>query len=307
MLVALVYDHAAVRTSSPSEDLRATIADIRRSLRHDVLDIPVRRPLLDFIRRLERAKPDLVFNLCEGIDGDSSGEAVVAEVFELLGIPFTGNPSRALRTALDKVRTKELLRDKGIPTPRWVLAEGPTTPALRHVRLPAIVKPRHEDASIGIDRRSVVRNRRDLAERVKHVISRWRQGALVEEYVDGRETNVALLGGRVFAASEIRFSIEPRIVTYAAKWRPGSAEDRGTSPVPVTPSKRIAAIATAAAAALGCTGPVRVDLRDHAVIDVNPNPDLARDAGFARSARASGIDYEPLLERIIDARTPAHR
>jgi D-alanine-D-alanine ligase len=303
--IALIYDRAATRTSSPSEDLRATIRDIRRCL--GAIEIPVSRPLLDFVRRLERAKPDLVFNLCEGIDGDSSGEATVAGVLELVGIPFTGNPSRALRTALDKARTKELLRAKGIPTPRWAVADATGFHGPDPVRFPAIVKPRHEDASMGIDRRSVVRNRRELAERVEHVISRWRQEALVEEYVDGRETNVALLGGRVLAASEIRFSIEPRIVTYDAKWKPGSPEDLGTTPVPATPPKRIAAIATAAAAALGCTGPVRVDLRDDFVIDVNPNPDLARDAGFARSARASGISYEDLLERILDAHTPAHR
>ena len=305
--VALIHDRASLTASSPSENLAETIADIRRVL-HAVA-IPVSRPLDRFGRRLLKARPDVVFNLCESVDGDPAGEPLVAAWLELLGIPFTGNPSRALKTALDKHLAKLTLRDQGIPTPRWVLADGPSFRGLRQVRFPAIVKPRHEDASVGIDRRSVVRSPRALAERVRYVTARWRQEALVEEYVDGREFNVALLGGRVLAISEIKFSISPRIVTYDAKWKPGSREDRGTTPVcPSSAPKRVRGIAVNAAAALGCTGPVRVDLRDHHVIDINPNPDLSRGAGFARCARAAGMDYESLLEELIrEAHSPARR
>jgi D-alanine-D-alanine ligase len=148
------------------------------------------------------------------------------------------------------------------------------------------------------------------------VNTRWRQAALVEKYIDGREYSVALLGGRVLAVSEIRFSLppgHPRIVTYGAKWRPGSAEDRGTTPVcpaPLDPGerRRIESTARRAYAAIGCTAHARVDLRDCLVLEVNPNPDLSPDAGFARAARAAGMSYERVLEELIDgAHPPAGR
>jgi len=309
--VALIFDRAALTTSSPSENLRKTIADITRSL--VALPIPVSRPLERWSKRLLQTRPDVVFNLCESIHGDPAGEPLVAAWLELLQIPFTGNPARALKTARDKGLAREALRAAGVPIPRGSILDGTGFREIEKVRFPAIVKPCHEDASIGIDRRSVVRSARALAERVRYVNQRWRQEALVEEYVDGREYNVALMNGRLLAISEIQFSIEPRIVTYDAKWKPGSAEDRGTTPVCPAPlsardGRRISAIAARAAAAIGCTGPVRVDLRNDKVIDVNPNPDLSRHAGFARCANAAGMDYETLLKELIrGAHTPARR
>lgn len=266
----------------PSEDNTGAARDVARALRrlgHVASVVPMRRPP-------PRIRGDAVFNLCEGVDGDPRREPLVAAWLELLGIPYTGSGPDTLWRALDKAQVPG-------PTPR----RNPGT-------FPAIVKPRFADASLGIDGGSVVHTAAELRKRVAKVRREFGD-AIVEEFIDGREFNVAILDDSVLAASEIEFRISPRIVTYAAKWDEASPEYHGTIPRPGPATREIAGVALAAAQSLGCRSYSRVDLRVDGrgrvyVLEVNPNPDLSRGAGMARCAESAGLAYEDLIGRILD-------
>ncbi len=299
MRVAILVDPVSLRSRSPSENLGRTVQAVDRCLRKQG-----HTTCIATVARLKQFRPDLVFNLCESINGDPRREWQAAAQAERMGLPITGSPSAALRVALDKTLAKKTLRKSHLRVPRAC------APKSSRIRFPLIVKPRREDASIGIDRGSVVRSRAELEKRLQRLDGE----AVVEEYIEGREFTVAILGGKVVAVAEIDFARlpadRPRIVTYDGKWRPRSAEYRGT--VPVCPAqvarelgKRLSMSALRAYRALGCRGPARVDMRidDRErvfVLEVNPNPDLAPDAGFARAARARGWSYDEMIRRVLN-------
>jgi D-alanine-D-alanine ligase len=186
------------------------------------------------------------------------------------------------------------------------------------LRPPWIVKPVREDASHGIDARSVVHGEAALRSRAGRVIARYGQPALVEEFVDGREFNVGVLGEgdeiETLPLSEIDFSEfpagKPRIITFRAKWVEESAEWAGARVVPATDlpaelASQLADTAVAAYRALGLRDYGRVDLRwserhGPIVVDVNPNPDLAQECGLARAAARKGMSYVDLIGRILE-------
>ncbi len=180
-----------------------------------------------------------------------------------------------------------------------------------------IVKPSREDAGIGIETASVVSTIAELRKRVRHVIEQHDQPALVEEYIDGRELNVGILGNRkpvVFPISEIDMSTLPkqyhRIITYNAKWMKGTDEyehTKGICPAPLPPALEatIKEMALKAYQVLGGRDYARVDFRlskenKPYILEVNPNPDISDDAGFARSARAYGYDFDELAGKIVE-------
>jgi D-alanine-D-alanine ligase len=215
-----------------------------------------------------------------------------------------------------------LLSAAGLPVPVFVLAQANKIPA--DFPLPAIVKPAAEDASVGIDNGAVCTSKRALKKRVAHLLGQFEE-VLVQEYVAGREFNVGFIGKRMLPVAEIRFDSLPDgtwpIVSYAAKWIPGSPEDKGT--VPVCPaemdaelSQRIAHVARSAWEHLSeGAGYGRVDLRlgddgQAYVLEVNPSPDLSSNAGLARMGRAFGWTYDDLVMQIVDEalmRSQSHR
>lgn len=258
-----------------------------------------------------------VFNLCEGLDGRSEHEPLVAELLELCGLKFTGNGPRTLAWAVDKGVAKARLRLFGIPTPPGaVFTHVPEVRTLREVRYPCIVKPVREDGSVGIDGGAVVWSAEDAQARIGEVLQRFSQPALVERYLPGREFKICLLppGPRVLPVEEIEFvgyqSSEPRLVSYDAKWRPGSRDDLGT--VPVCPARiphqlhrALEDLALRTYEAFECRGYTAVDVRlDEAgmphVLDVNPNPDLSRTAGFALCAQTGGFSYPDMIRTIAE-------
>jgi D-alanine-D-alanine ligase len=264
--------------------------------------------------RLLELEPDCAFNLCESVAGDARLESSIPLVLELLGIPFTGSPPEVLSLALRKDRVKQRLEAAGISTPGARVMTSPSDPC--DLAFPLIVKPVREDGSVGITHDSVVRTPEELARVVESVGQRFRQPCLVEEYVDGREFNVAMLGHptpRVLPLSEIDFSGmpegAPRIVSYDAKWSTGSADDLGTVPVlhPQLPNAlgaRVRRVAAEAFRAVGVRDYGRVDVRLSAagvpyVVDVNPNCDLSPHAGMARAAAGVGIDYPALCGLLV--------
>lgn len=280
------------------------------------------------LEALLATEPDVVFHLVESIDGDARAEARVAALLEWADLPYTGPGPTTLAIALDKPLTRSVLRAKGVPIPRgFVMRDANDAVPPLGVGKRWIVKPAHEDASHGIDVGSVVADEPALRERVAWLVATYAQPALVEEFVDGREFNVGLLGSgasaRVLPLAEIDYSGfpkgRPRLITYAAKWVEDSDEYQGSMPVPVKDlhpalEKALCETALAAYAELGLAGYGRVDLRvcherGPLVLDVNPNPDLSPGAGFAKAAARAEIPYEELVERIVrdavDRRRPA--
>jgi D-alanine-D-alanine ligase len=209
--------------------------------------------------------------------------------------------------------TKMLLNQAHLPVPRGMMCSE--VPGRCRLRYPLIVKPAHEDASLGIDADSVVHNLDDLRRRVAWVIQNYHQPAIVEEYIDGRELNVAVIGDQipqVLPISEITFAGvpegQPRICSYNVKWMEDSPEFHWVGAecpalLDEQTTLRIHKTALAAFRLLGCRDYARVDMRlardnQPYIVEVNANPDLSPDAGLTRSALASGRSYTQLVGEI---------
>jgi D-alanine-D-alanine ligase len=304
--VGVIEARENVEHALRAEGYRTTLLNINGDLHR----------LIDFVKE---TKPDLIFNLCEGVRNLAIHEMHVAGIFELLGVPYTGAGAFALGTAMNKVRAKEILSYHGIPTARFsvyrTLAEFDAERV--PLRFPVIVKPSREDASIGIENSSVVRDAESLRTRIKYVLDNHFQPALAEEYIEGRELNVAVMGSEaplVLPISEIDFSglpdDYPKIVTYNAKWVEGTKEfvgTVGTCPAKLEPSveQRVRDVALRSYQLMEIRDYGRVDIRLHQdgtpyVLEVNPNPDLSEDAGFARSAKTHGWTYARMVGAIVD-------
>ncbi len=265
----------------------------------------------DLLNRWEGSeRPDLVFNLVEGYRGDAHKEMNVAALYELAGIPYTGNPARTLALAQDKALAKRLFAAEGIPTPAWAVSESGEVPDLSGLRFPLIAKPSRQDASLGIGADGVFRDRRALEAGIQRLHDKYREPILIEDYIEGREFNSAILetGGRAEALplSEIRFDgVEPgmpRITSYEAKWLVDHPLYRGTpavcpADVEAGLEARMKDLAIRTFRLLGGKDYGRVDFRlDEAgtpyVLEYNPNPDISLEGGFVRALKASGRTYE---------------
>ena len=311
MRIVVLYDPGA-EDWAPAE-IRSVlnavdeIGGVFAGMGHDIRKVPVRHDMRWFpVAR----RADLVFNLCEGVHGRSEWEEHVVAVLEFSGVPVTGCGVWTLAACRRKAVANALLAHAGLPIPRWTLAQGKIDESFP---LPAIVKPAAEDASAGLDRGSIVTDRRALRTRVAAMTEQFDE-VLVQEYVAGREFAVGLVGNRVLPISEIDFSRMPEgawpILTYAGKWEPGSPDDLGSAPVcpaniPQKVADKLAKLTEAAWRVMQGTGYGRVDLRlDEQgrawILDVNPNPDLNDDAGLSRMARAAGWDYAELVRRIAE-------
>jgi D-alanine-D-alanine ligase len=281
---------------------------------YEVFIAPVQKSVPAFIDRVMRYRPHVIFNLVEGWQGESQYEMHFPSVYELLGIPYTGAPPWTLATAQNKWHTKCLLRQARLPVPAGMLCTE--VPARCPLRYPVIVKPLHEDASLGVDFDAVVYNLAELRRRVAWVLQTYHQPALAEEYIDGRELNVAVLGDQFPVAlpiSEISFAYIsdelPKICTYDAKWIRDSqdyvlSEAQCPALLDEETTRHIQNLATTAFRLLGCRDYSRVDFRlskeNHPyILEINPNPDISPDAGLARAVRASGRSYTQFIGEVI--------
>jgi D-alanine-D-alanine ligase len=294
-----------------------TAAEVAGVLGGDL--VPVGDDIPAALRRL--ATYDVVFNLCEGVLGHPRFEMNFALALEMLGVPFTGCDPLAVALCIDKALVKRLLVARGIPTPGGMAVTHAGDVhhipmfALRQESRSWIVKPSREDAGIGIDSGSIVSSLEDLEARVRHVVEQYRQPALVEEFIDGRELNQAVYCGISLPPGEVVFSehLAPaeRIVGWKAKWASGSREDLGTvnrTPAEIDDStrERITSICSDVVTTLGIEGYCRFDLRQAQtgelfVVDVNPNPDIGRGTGFRRALDAAGISFSEFLGTLIMA------
>lgn len=304
-----------IENKTPMEEFEQLAEDVR-SLGYEVLCININDNFTYFIEILQKEKFDVVFNFIEIFNGKSTLEMAIAGVYELMGIAYTGAGPLALANCQNKVLTKRLLSANGINTaPYTILSSEEETEG--HLRFPLIVKPQFQDASVGIENNSVVRSREELQARVRYVRNEFKEPALVEEYIDGRELNVAVLGDKklqVLPISEIDFSTMPphleKIVSYQAKWDPFHESYHKTIPVcpaqlPEKVKLHVEAIAKKVFRLMDLRDYARVDLRlakgnKLYVLEVNPNPDLSEGAGFMRSAEAAGYTYRTALGKIIE-------
>ncbi len=273
----------------------------------------------DIYRLLELVKtdrPDVIFNFVEIYKERPRLEMNMVGLYELLGIPYTGAPALTLANCQNKFLTKKLLNYHGLSTAHFQIFRELNENVKIDLQFPLIVKPAFEDASVGIENDSIVNDLKSLKKRIDYVFNYFAQPALVEEFIEGREFNVSVMGDlrpRVLPISEIDFSRMPdhlhNIVSYQAKWDPNHESYHKTIPIcPAKISKSLEAklkhTAINAFKIMGTRDYARVDIRvtkDEKVyvLEVNPNPDLTEGAGFMRSAHAAGMSYAQALKKIV--------
>jgi D-alanine-D-alanine ligase len=283
----------------------------------DVTRLGVSRDPSALLSGLRRAKPDVVFNLFEGLADHYGTEAYAAGLLEWLGLPYTGCPYQTLCVARDKAWTKRLLRGAGLPTADFfVVEEGPVEEC--PLDWPVIVKPGMQDASVGLDQNSVVTDLDRLNERVAYLLETYGPPVLIEEFIRGREFNLGLIEStdlRALPVSEIEFIDHTPgywpIVTYDAKWKPGSRDYEATPakyPAVVSPrlATRLQGLAKQAFRLLGCRDYARVDFRVRPngkayILEVNPNPDFSPTAGLAGGLESAGLTHAQFTVELVHA------
>jgi D-alanine-D-alanine ligase len=323
--VAVLYTSVFEALKDVKEEIREdmdlalnakSVEEALRSGGHDAWTLPFGTDPGELISGLRSSGAEAVFNLSECPDLSPEKELHACALLELLRLPYTGNGPLTVGICNSKALTKQLMIANGIPTPRFRLYTGEPAgdPGLSY---PLVVKPANEDGSAGITEDSLVADLDGLRRQVKGLRDGFRQDSLVEEFVDGREFNVGVLGNgtaadphRTLPPAELVYrNPRWRLCTYESKWdvtHPAYAEIAPGCPADVSPETvaRLSGITLACARIFGLSGYARVDFRMNAggdpfVLEVNPNPDISSDAGMTRAARAAGLSYPDLILEIL--------
>jgi D-alanine-D-alanine ligase len=306
-------DDAEEEFDSP-ETIEALAVAIRE-LGHEVELLGDGEPML---RRLLRGqRPDLVFNFAEGTGTSRSREARVPAVLEMLGIPYTGSDPLTLTVTLDKECAKRLVRSAGVATPDWLVVDGDVedfSDRLLALPLPVIVKPAFEGSSKGIHAANLVEDCNQLVDTVGEIFDAYRQPVLVEEFIDGDELTVGVVGHRPQQPLGIMRVLPvdgtgPFVYSLEVK-RDWERRVRYECPAELSPgdTRAVNAAAMAVFKTLGCRDLARIDfrLRNHVpyFLEVNPLPGLnPKSSDLVLMARALGIGYQDLIARILKATT----
>jgi D-alanine-D-alanine ligase len=300
--------------TSDAETIAATLAD--RGYRTTFLDF--NHPF-EAVRHIQDAKIDIVFNLCERINHSGLLEPHAASLLDILQVPYTGSNPFTLSLCLDKIRVKKLFAFHRIPTPRWDYLYEADDSFEEDFPLPAIVKPANSDSSIGITNDSVVDNPGALRERIRYVLEDLKRPALIEEFVDGDEYDVSILGNwddrqRILPLSRSVFTGLPEgfwhMYPYEAKFMGSEVHKKGIEvqrPPKGVPGKLTSLISEMALDALnvvGCSDYGRVEVRvdrngNPCVLEVNPNPSIGPTDCVPSVAKLAGMDYGDFLEEIL--------
>ena len=309
-----VFDLQSLDPISEFEDMAKSLQKVG----YEAYTLNIMDSLQLFIKDYEKNKPDVVFNLVELYKDQPRLEMSFTGILELLNVSYTGAPPMALGTCQNKTLTKRILGSLGIRTPRYKIFKSMDRSFRLGLRYPLIVKPAWEDASVGIENDSIVINVDALKKRIEYVFNSFKQPALVEEFIVGRELNAAVIGDKnpvVLPISEIDFSRMPDnlhpIVSFQAKWDPMHEAYHKTIPIcpailPDETREEAERMALECVRAVGTRDYSRVDMRlskeDNKlyVLEVNPNPDLTPGAGFLRSAKQAGYSHKKTLKMIVD-------
>ena len=298
--------------------LTQTMVDGLRAVGHRVEVAEFWKDVRPAVRKFKPSEW-IIFNWCEGIEDEIGGDARTCADLDELGYAYTGNPPSTLKLSVQKGRVKKVLQRWHIPTPpgrEFKSADEVTPEAWDTAWFPAIIKPVSQHCSVAVTRDAVVHDMAQLRERVAYVIDTVKEPALAETFVAGREINVGVWGNgrpRVLPLREIDFSAiaDPlhQMVTWDSKWVPDSVE-WNSMPVITQPTvsaelrARVEDIALKTYRMFECRDYARVDLRIDAneqpfVVDVNPNPDITSDGGFAGACAAAGYSYGEAISNIV--------
>ncbi|MBI4265095.1 MAG: ATP-grasp domain-containing protein [Acidobacteria bacterium] len=321
-ILALVHEHLVPPEDTTGIDvleaewkMEYDVIETLKEIGHQVRVLGVHDDLMPIRRAAGLFEPHIVFNLMEAFAGVTTFDQNVVSYLELLRLPYTGCNPRGLILARDKALSKKLLAYHRIPVPEFTVVRRGRKPQLsKRLHFPLIVKSLFFEASTGISQASVVENAEQLARRVQFIHESLGT-AIVEQFVDGRELYVGVLGNErldVFPVWEMSFAQMPdnrwRIATERVKWstqyqkRHGIMTEAAQLDAPL--AERIQRIAKRTCRALDLNGYARIDVRMDAegrvsVLEANPNPNLAYGEDFAESAERQGLPYERLLERIL--------
>jgi D-alanine-D-alanine ligase len=284
---------------------------------HEVVLLEGDKTLLTRLEEFMPADSDgqptgIVFNMAYGIQGECRYTHVPA-MLEMAGVPYTGSGPFGHALALDKVITKILMQHAGIPTPRFVITSGTIEAGLSSdtracLKFPLVIKPRHESTSYGLH---LAYNAEEAAAAVASVVEQYQQDALVEEYIDGREFCVGLIGNEEIEFLPIIESDfggrETRIVTWADKFMQSDCEPEKICPARVDENlaARLREISLATFRACHCKDFARVDIRVDAddtpyVLEINSMASLGRTGSFVLAAQTAGYDFAAMINRILD-------
>ena len=303
-VATVIEEYEAIADALREEGFKVSLLNIQE-------DIQV---LIDLLRK---NPPDVVFNLIEFYRDDPALEHLIAGLYSLYGVRFTGSGPFTLALCQRKGMTKQLLLANNVLTPRFKILTEPKIPIRHGLHYPMIVKPAREDASSGVEKDSVVYNFEELNERIKKTFGEYEPPILVEEFIEGRELHVSVLGNEtaeVLPIIEFDFSElpsdHPNIISYDAKWNPlVESFHRVHAICPAELSKRVEKKVKAAVLAAykitGCNDYARLDLRltkDNKiyVLEVNPNPDLTEGVSFMQSAEYAGLSFGETLAKIVE-------
>lgn len=321
--IVLLYNVDPEWTSSEKEEViiqANKLSDALAGMGHPVTLLALTEDDLDCrLKSFERGQ-NIVFNWCEALPGRKNSEWLVARQLEIMGFTFTGADAETLVHAQDKLRVKHALEQAGISTPAWRVFSAPDSSDWKH--FPAIVKPVNEHCSTGINANSVVMDSFQLQERISLVIAQYEQPALVEDFIDGREFHVSVLGNEdlmVLPVAEMDFSffknVQDRLCSYDAKFIPGSLhyekiETLLPAPLSEEESRDLSDVCRRAYRAIGCRDYARLDIRLQEgifyVLDVNPNADISYDASMACAAEQAGISYGQMGSLIVQMAAERH-
>jgi D-alanine-D-alanine ligase len=327
MKILLLFDLAyrldpdeALSPERLKEEQRLTEADVMESLLrlgHSVETLAVFDNVTHIVEKLNTCAPDVVFNLSESFHHNRAHEPNIPALLELMKVRYTGSGPEALLLCKDKAITKKVLAYHHVRVPGFVVSQR-LSPLrrLKRFKFPAFVKPRYEESSDGISKASFARDEREAIERAQFIHQKFDCDALIEEYIEGRELYISVLGCRrltVFPPREVFFdnvpADVPKFATYHAKWNDAYRKKWGITngaakELQPKVERDLRKIARNVYRWLKIRGCGRLDVRlspkgELFVIEVNPNPSLSQDEDFAQSAAAAGMDYDALITAIL--------
>ena len=319
MKIALLHTKDAV--DGEDDPVLGQIEKALASGGHESRRVMVDASVEPLVRDLIRDRPDLVINMAEAFAGKSALESNIAGLLNLLDLRYTGSSPAGLLVAGDKTLSKKVLRFHSIKTPEFATVYRGMVDWAGDVQFPLIVKPPQEDASLGITQKSIVHDVRELLEKIAEIQGEYQSPALAEQFIEGREYYVGVLGNqnaRALPVIELDFSKypadRPRIASWEAKWGDEGdgkgAEFEGTESVfpedlPDELRDRMQKAAVDAFHALRLRDYARIDMRvtdtgDIYIIEVNPNCYLEAKSEFARAAERDGIPFDALIGQIVE-------